>query len=426
VAGPGTPAGAAQWSAPLLLSSCPVASGPRVVFPSERAETGTGPGAIVWSAGPGCPGGPGARVDAISSQDVPLAPAPPHRATGAPLAPRGELAVATGPHGQVVIAGASPWSSSQTLVVQGRSTGPFRTLARFAGSVGPASLNTAWLGDVAVAADAPAGGLFLRIERFFANVLGPARQIAQASSGTSALTVAMDFRSDAVAAWAQGGRILVHPLPARGPRHGISTLGPAGQDPHIALLISDDYRSIVMWSDRQGRQSSIYLDYSAPGLSFGPPLLLERFTVPPGPAPAASPLLVRLSSESVMAAWAAAQDGRWVIRTAPIDQHGLRTVSTIASPGGGPALLDDLSAGPRDEAMLLLTEPSQGATQTLLAARGVDEAPGRTAFSIPQPIYTGSVEDAAIAVDPDTDRPVAAWHTAAGDVEAAVGSPAGG
>ncbi len=422
MAGPGTPAGAAQWSAPLLLSSCPVASGPRVVFPNERAETGTGPGAIVWSAGPGCPGGPGARVDAISSQDVPLAPTAPRSATGAPLAPRGELAVAAGPHGQVVIAGTSPWSSSQTLVVQGRSTGPFGALARFAGSVGPASLNTAWLGDVAVAAvaGAPAGGLFLRIERFFSNVLGPARRIAQASSGTSALSVAMDFRSDAVAAWAQGGLILVHPLPARGPRHGISTLGPAGQDPHIALLISDDYRSIVMWSDRRGRQSSVYLDYSAPGLSFGPPRLLERFTVPPGPAPAASPLLVRLSSESVMAAWAGAQDGRWAIRTAPIDQHGLRTVSTIASPGG-PVLLDGLSAGPRDEAMLLLSEPS---TQALLAARGVDEAPGRTVFSIPQPIYTGSVEDAEIAVDPDTDRPVAAWHTAAGDVEAAVGSPA--
>lgn len=381
----------------------------------------------MWSATASCPGGQGARVDALPGADLPLAPVVPRSSSGQPLDPRGGLAVAAGPHGQVVVAGADPVSSSRTIVVQGRSTGAFRLLARFAGSVQPASLSTAWLGDVAVAgvAGPPTGNLFLRIERFFADALGPARQIAEGEGRVSALTVAMDFRSDAVAAWAQGGQVLVRPLPARGPRHGVTALGPAGRDPHIAVLISDDYRSIVMWSERSGSVTSVYLDYSAPGLTFGAPRLLERFRDPAGPTPAASPLLIRLSGESVMAAWAGVQAGRWVVRTAPIDQHGLRTISTIASPAG-PALPAALAPGPRDEAMLLLTEPGEDGRQALLASRGVEQAPGVTIFSTPQRIATGTVQAPAVAIDPDSDRALVAWQGQGGAVYWSLGSPSGG
>lgn len=390
-----------------------------------RPEHGTGPGAIVWAAGAGCPGGPGARVDAIPAGDAPLAPRLPHAAGGEALDPRPPLAVACGPHGQIVIAGTDPGTSGDSLIVQGRATGPFRTLERFAGTVQPTSLGTAWLGDVALAGlsrSAPSG-LFVRIERFFDDELGPAMPVEEGDRAT-AVTVAMDFRSDAVAAWAQGGRIMVRPLPAHGPSHPVTALGPAGEDPHLALLISDDYRSMVMWSDRRGGETSIYLDYSAPGLTFGAPRLVERFQDPSGPAPSASPLLVRLSSESVMAAWAGVQDGRWVVRTAPIDEHGLRAVSTIAAPGGG-ALLDALAAGPRNEAMLLFTEPAAEG-QTLLGARGVDQAPDRTAFSTPVPIATGTIEAPALAMDPDSDRAVAAWRGSGGALYWSLGRPPAG
>lgn len=381
----------------------------------------------MWAAGPSCAGGAGARLAALPADDLPLAPHPPRDGAGAPLAPLGPLAVAAGPHGQVVIAGADPGSPTQALAIQGRATGGFRVLGRFAGAVEPASLNTAWLGDVALAGVSTLSptGVFVRIERFFADALGPAEATAAKTAGISSLTVAMDFRSDAVTGWAQGGEVHVRYLPAKGTRHAAAALGPVGADPHIAMLISDDYRSIVMWSGRQGEVTSVYMDYSAPGLSFGPPRLLERFRDPPGPAPSASPLLIRLSDESVMAAWAGASEGRWVVRTAPIDQHGLRAVSTIAA-GDGDALLSALAAGPRDEAMLLLREPAPGGGQTLLSARGVDEAPGRTLFSTPQPIATGTIEAPAVALDPDSDRAVAAWRGQGGAILYSLGSPAAG
>ncbi|HYB24043.1 MAG TPA: hypothetical protein VED41_09620, partial [Solirubrobacteraceae bacterium] len=51
---------ASMWSAPAALSRCPAEAPARVVFPSDSPSHGTGPGAIVWSAAAGCPGGAGA------------------------------------------------------------------------------------------------------------------------------------------------------------------------------------------------------------------------------------------------------------------------------------------------------------------------------------------------------------------------------
>ena len=87
----------------------------------------------------------------------------------------------------------------------------------------------------------------------------------------------------------------------------------------------------------------------------------DRLTGPRGeaadgpPAPAVSPQLVRLSSESVMAAWAGVDGGHWAIRSAPIDQRGLRTVSTISA-AQTDAVPAALAPGPRGEAVMLLSE----------------------------------------------------------------------
>ena len=126
-----------------------------------------------------------------------------------------------------------------------------------------------------------------------------------------------------------------------------------------------------------------------------------------------------------MCAWTGAEAGRAVVRTAPIDQRGLRDVSTISAPGGGDLLLSALAPGPYDEAFLLASEPAMSAAGTpvagqaaLLASRGIDAAPGRTLFSPLQPVApTGPVSGATIAVEPGTDRAVSAWRGAAGAIE---------
>lgn len=434
-----------------MLSSCGSSGAPRVLFPDDKPYRGTGPGAIVWDGGPRCPGGAGARVGVIGDRDLSSTPTIPRTGAHTSIAPLGPLSAVAGPHGQIVIAGSTTARSTEALVVQGRADGPFAPLSTdtgtgittavddtgtatggsgtgrpatdTAGLAGdaPRALNTAYLGDVALAyySTAPGGPLRLEIERYFARTLGQAVPVQSASTAPiGALTVAMDFRSDALLAWAQGGSIYARDLPASGAHHALQRLGPAGSHPHIATLLSDDNRAIVMWIDQDRAQTSVYIDYSMSGVLFGKPRLLERFIDPDALAPpGGSPQLIRLSSESVMTAWAGVTAGRWVLRTAPIDQHGLQTIGTIAAPGTD-ELLSDLAPGPDGDAILLWTEPLSTPTgapdlarQRLFAARGIDALPARTIFDTPAEVApAGPLSGATLALDPDTDRAIAAWQ----------------
>jgi hypothetical protein len=199
----------------------------------------------------------------------------------------------------------------------------------------------------------------------------------------------------------------------------------------VAALLSDDGRAIVMWSTATASRTSVYLDQSGSGVRFGAPRLLESSPAADGlAAPAGSPQLIRLSSESVMAAWAGVQEGHWVLRAAPIDQNGLRLVSTITATQGD-ALLGALAPGPRGEAVILWTEPATGpdgrpepARQSLLAARGVEVAPGAAHFDPAELIAApGPVSDPAIAIDPASDLAVAAWLGEGGSIRTSERSP---
>src|SRR6185437_12002166 len=98
------------------------------------------------------------------------------------------------------------------------------------------------------------------------------------------------------------------------------------------------------------------------------------------------------------------------IRSAPVDQRGMRAVSTLAA-AGTDALLGALAPGPSGDAVMLLTEPQApgaGPARALLAARGT-EAAGRTLFGAPEPLGTaGSDAGATVALEPGTDRALAA------------------
>ena len=450
-----TPATAseAQWSAPAVLGACPAVGQARVVFPSDSPSQATGPGAIVWSAGSSCPGGEGARVAAIGADDEPGASVIPRTAAGRPLAPRGALVASGAPRGQIVIAGSSTRAASVGLLIQGPAGGPFSALAPAAGASAPMALATAYLGDVALASppapsSSPAGasqsvpapssagagastaGIDVHVERFFAR--GFDRNIATSAAGSGgvrALTLAMDYRSEALAVWAQGGSIYARLVAQRGAPGPLQRLAPADTHTRIAAVLSDDRRAIVAWSAQRGSETLVYLDRSAVGVRFGSPQLLERFRDPDGlQSPAASPSLVRLSSETVMLAWAGSVGGHWVIRAAPVDLNGLGAVDTIAAPGGD-ALLADLAAGPADDAFLLWSEPEpteSGAPdmrrQALFAARGFDVAPPRALFGEPEQVAPPApVGDASVALDPSSDRALAVWQGEAGSIEFSVG-----
>ena len=430
------------WSAPAAVSDCATAAAARVVFPSDRPGHATGHGAIVWSAAAGCPGGEGARVSSIGRGEVPGAATIPRTAAGRPIAPRAPLLATGGPHGEIVIAGSTTGTGTvgprNGLLVQGRSAGPFSTLTPVGGSATPMALTTAYLGDVALASppsEPPRSGVQVHVERFFSR-----RFLRNASASVSGagvprtLALAMDYRSDALAVWVQGAAIYARDLPGSGSKHPIQRLAGVLSTPTITALLSDDNRAIVAWAEQRGSVTSVYIDRSATGVRFGAPRLLERFRDPDGlPSPTASPTLVRLSSESVMLAWAGAAEGHWVVRTAPVDLNGVGAIGTIAAPGAD-ALLSSLAPGPHGEALVLWTEPLPTAAgppdarrQAIFAARGIDALPGRTVFGEPEQVAPpGPVSDASVALDPDSGRALAVWQGERASLEYSIRSAAPG
>ena len=432
-AAPGAEAAPAAWSQPALLSSCPAAGAPLVVFPSDSPFHGTGPGAIVWSNSPACPGGERTHLMALSEGDVPGRRGLPRSASGRAFVLRGPLVAGGGPFGQIVIAGSPAARPGKAQLIQGPASGPF-SAAAIAPATAPLALSSAYLGDVALAAGSPgsAGAIGVSVERHLAHRFNPRIGVRAPGGGAvRALTVALDYRSDAVAVWEQAGTLYARDLPASGAPRAIQRLGRAGADVHVVALRSDDERAIVAWSDERGGLSSVYVDLSAPGVRFGAPTLLERFADPEGLAPpAASPRLVRLRSESVMMAWAGAAEGHWVLRTGAVDLLGVRALTTIAASrsGSGDALLAALAPAPDGSALALWTEPAAGpqgrpdlTRQALMAARGIDMYPGLTRFSAAEQVAPAGVLGApTVAFDPSSGRALAVWGSVAGGLEYAL------
>jgi hypothetical protein len=430
---------ATQWSVPANLSGCAADPVVRVVFPSDKPNQATGQGAIVWSATSACAGGPGARVSPLGVSDIAGAPIVPRSAAGEPIAPRGQIAASGAPHGQIAIAGTSPGTTSAGLLIQGTASGPFAPLKASGGFAAPWALDTAYLGDVAVAGSPASvrgiGALNVHVERFYSHDFN--RNVSARAPGggpVQALTVAMDFRGEALAVWAQRGTVYARLIPNKGPARPLQHLGSAGSDPQISALLSDDNRAIVAWAGRRRAQTSVYIDRSALGVHFRAPQLLERFRNPEGlTSPAGSPSLVRLSTESVLLAWAGSAAGHWVVRTAPVDLNGVLSVGTIAAPGAD-ALLADLAPGPIDDALVLWTEPlptragqPDMARQAIFAARGTEVGGGRASFDEPEQVDApGPVSNATVAFDPSSDRAVAAWQGEAGTIDYSIrGAEAG-
>ncbi len=427
---------AGPWSAPAALSSCAAAPAAQVIFPSDSPRHATGRGAVIWSAAAGCPGGEGARVSRIGRGALPATSAIPRTAAGRPIGLDAPLVASAAPHGQLVIGGSAPGAPAEGLLIQGAAGGPFSTLAPSHGAAPPMALTSAYLGDVALAAPpastAGSTGVRVHVERFFSHRFVRDAAASSGAGSPRALTLAMDYRSDALTVWVQDGAIYAREEPASGTRHPIQRLARAVASTHLTALLSDDSRAIVAWAEQRGSETSVYVDRSATGVRFGAPRLLERFHNPDSlPSPAASPTLVRLSSESVMLAWAGAAHGHWVVRTAPVDLNGVRARSTIA-PVGADALLSSLASGPNGEALVLWTEPLLTAAgppdtrrQAIFAARGIDTLPGRAVFGKPEQVAPpGPVSDATVALDPASGNALAVWQGEHASIEYSIRSAA--
>jgi hypothetical protein len=424
--GAGGAQAAGGWSTPARLSRCAADAAPQVAFPSDKPTHATGPGAIVWSAAPGCAGGPGARVAEIGAEDTPGDSLAPRTGAGAALTLRGALTVSGAPHGRIAIAPATAGGAGAAgMLIEGVAGGPFTPLRSAEHAAAPVALSTAYQGDLAIASVAGgAGGLSVHVQRHFAAAIDRSAHASSGGAGAArALSVAIDFRSDTLTAWAQNGAIYAHDLPASGSRQPLQRVATVGAHTTIAALLSDDNRGIIAWVERDGAHTSVYLDQSATGVRFGAPKLLERFRNPDGLiSPAASPRLVRLSSESVMLAWAGVANGHWVVHTAAIDQRGLRQIGTIAT-AGSDALLSDLAPGPRGEALAIWSEPEPGGTRrAVFSARGTESAPGRTFFGEPEEIAASAAPGSrpTVAFDPGSDRAVAVWQGANATIEYAI------
>lgn len=420
-------ASAAPWSLPARVEACPALEGAGVLFPSDAPDQPTGPGALAWQASAACAGGEGPRISPIGPGDVPGTPTAP-AGRGRTSTPSGALQAGTAPHGQVVLAGATGG-----VPVQGLAGSPLTALRPLSGRPVLAITN-AYLDDVALATAPPTGGVELDVERWYGHGVDRSAIISRSSPhAVQGLTLAMDFRSDALAVWTQSGSILARDMPASGPAQPIQRLAPAPSHPRIAALLSDDNRAIAAWSEESGGVVSVYLDRSASGVRFHTPTLLERFRQPDGlPPPSASPRLIRLSSESVMIAWAGAAEGHWVLRTAAIDLVGVGAPSTIAV-SGTDALLAGLVPGPDGDALVLWTQPqpspgsSEPPEQSIFAARGFDAYPRKTVFGQPELVAPpGPDRDVTAAFDPNGDGAIALWRGADEALEYAIRSPPDG
>ena len=480
-----------KWSQPAILSACPGTGAPHVVFPEDSPTHGTGPGAIVWSVTAPCPAGAGVLVaPIISATDLPGQPAAPRTAAGATIALRGPVDATGGPRGRIVIAAASaggsepepepepgkdtkpgPGQDGKRAPANGRGTGTqaerntppggretrageltltegvaggqFTAPLALGGPASTFSFATAYLGDAALASLADPHDrtqVQLRVQRYYASAFAPPAKISAAGGDGSgdvgtgsitALTVALDFRSDRLVVFSRQGSLLARELPGKGAPRAVQRLGPSSPaGAHVAAVLSDDDRAIVAWTVRHGGQTSVYVSHSQPGVRFAAPQLLEEFADPPGlPGYVDSPLLVRLSSESVMLAWTGAVAGHWAIRAAAVDQNGVLPPSTI-SPAGRDALLAGLAPGPNDEALALWSEPQPSpagldlGSQAIYAARGFDGYPEQVKFAAPELLAPpGPNSDATVAFDPDSDRAVAAWRTGAGALAYSVRAP---
>jgi hypothetical protein len=413
----------APWSAPVVLAGC--AGGPvRVAFPSSSPFAASGPGAIAFVSGAGgCGGGRGGAkvaVSALGAGDRPGLPVAVTLSGAGALTGSDSLVGAT--DGDIVIAGgATGTGPGGGVVAEGRAGDAPARAYSLGGPVAPVAETSAYLGDVGIASLRGQGSgrsIVLRVQRHFATVPGPAVTVAPWPGALTGLAVGLDYRTDAVVAWASGGGLYARWVRAGGRLGPIQRLAGVAPAPRISVTISDDNRAIIAWVDQPAGSDgvttgSVYANISAPGVRFGRGRLIESFREPPGVSlDDGAVRLTRRARESVTMAWTGMAGGHYAVRAAPVSLTGVGQPLTLSA-AGQDSLLADLVPGPHDEVLALWSAAPRTAggldrgNVEIVASRG--SAGG--AFGPPEVVAPpGALTQPAVAVDPATDQAVAAWR----------------
>jgi hypothetical protein len=307
-------------------------------------------------------------------------------------------------------------------VLQGRSTSTFGSPTLFAGQGPLLALTRAYLGDVAIATLVAAPAIAVRVERYFSRRFGRARLIPIGPGAVTALSATMDYRSDVLLAWQQNGAIYAHMLRASGRVEPTQRVGPSAPNPQLRALVSDNDHGMIAWSSTDVRKplrarTRVYLDLSAAGVRFGAPRQLASFEDPQQVCLSLGCLeLVRLSTENVMLAWTDVEHGRYTIRGAPAVFAATRPTTRISG-ADTQAVLAGLAAGPAGDAVAVwesvprLGGALDGRPTELWAARTF-LGHRRLSLRAPEMIAAAGPNLApSVAIDPATDRAVAAWLT---------------
>lgn len=432
-----------RWSAPETLSACSGPGSPRVLFPQETPFRRTGEGAVVFMGRPGCRLGEGATLAAIGPDDRPRTPHAPMTSEGRPIATSAPLAATATTKGQVVLAGAAPFAvhPATLRVTEGTASGPFTAPVGWPRAQGPIAAASAYLGDVALAA-CPAtseGGVPFRLQRHFQDALH--EPVASSGGRPSSrpcrfLSLALDYRSDAMAVWWHDGWLYAQE------RHEDGRLGPlqrfarASAKVQLATLISDDDRAIVAWVDPSEHSASLHLDVSRPGMLLGRGEVIERLRWGRGRPPAEGWVrLVRLSTEGVLMAWTGTESRHLAVRRADVTLRGLRGIETLSGRGEA-AVLEDLATGPRGDALALWTasrsdlafahtpsrtdRPRAGRATRLMACWMIPHS-RRVAVRPRAQAIARNASTAGGAIDPGTGTAVIAWRGPNGAIRYALG-----
>ncbi len=438
--------GSAGWSAPAVLAQCGLAGGPQVAFPSEGPATPSGVGAILWASDPASctPHSPGSGRWAVSV--AALSRADCGRIVGTRwLAGRARIALTAvgASSGRLTVAttsAASAPAGAEGALLQGAAAAASHWPSMPIRSETAPALARAYLGDVAIAAVVPGPAIAVRLERSFQSGFGPAQLVPIGAGPVTALTATMDYLSDVLLAWQQGGAVYARMLRVSGRSDPTQRVGASAPDPQIQAVVSDNGHGMIVWSStvipERSARTRIYLDLSAAGVRFGHPLQLASFADPQqvGRRPG-SLKLERLSTENVMLAWTVAEDGHYAVHAAPAVFAASRPATLLSDPHSQ-AILSDLAPGPTGEAIALWSTMPRAADGTLAsnraqlwAVRTDIRPPAHVVLRRPKMIAAAGPNVAAtVAVDPANDRAVAAWLALATPerVEYAVGGGVAG
>jgi len=422
--------GTRSWSAPLTLARCALAAPPQVAFPSESPATPTGPGAIVWgsqssscapAAGPR--GGWTVSVAALGPGDAATLEGTAPAAWSSPVG----LTAVGAPFGRVALIvadAAGAQAGNPSALLQGGAADPARWPSVSVESAAAPAIARAYLGDVAIASVGAGPAIAVSVERYYDGDLQQRGIVPIHAGPVTALTAAMDYRSDVLVAWQQDGAIYARMLRASGREDPTQRVGPSAPHPQLRAVVSDNDHGMIAWSSTElggnsAPRTHVYLDLSAAGVRFGRPLRLASFADPlrVGESPG-SLQLQRLSTENVMLAWTVAEGGSYTVHAAPAVFAASR--ATRLSEAGSSAVLDDLAPGPAGEAIAVWSTAPATAGGTLdtsrtelWAARTSIRPHAHVVLRTPERIApAGPIFAPAVAVDPASDQAVATWLVA--------------